>query len=322
MEIEITPITYSAKLHYKYLEKSIYYYGKPRKPAFQREGDYRIAITCAGATGKTFAGVSGKICEAGVLYSADYATDLPLKPGFQTELNKRVAFAKARFADLRFECPDPILENLFDYSKIRACDSICQTKYGPMVVNGIPHGGMKKTTICQCHMVDYLITDPLIDAKRIAVVGHSRLGKAALLAGAFDERVAIVFPHQSGCGGAAPSRGKVGESVTRINDVFPHWFDGEFKKFSSQPDRLPFDQNCVIALCAPRPVLITCAVQDTWSNPEGQFEMLKAADKVFRLTGKGGLDAQNMKRSAVREAVGRFRAANPRVFGSVLHGKR
>lgn len=152
-EIEITPIAYSAKLHYKYSEKSVYYYGKPRKPAILREGDYRIAITCAGATGRTLKGVSGKVCEAGVLYSADYATDLPLKPDFQTELNKRAAFARARFADLRFECPDPVLENLFDYSKIRACDSICQTKHGPMHA---PGGGAYYAAIWANDTIEYV----------------------------------------------------------------------------------------------------------------------------------------------------------------------
>jgi hypothetical protein len=138
-------------------------------------------------------------------------------------------------------------------------------------------------------VVDFLVKEKTIDPKRIAVVGHSRLGKAALLAGAFDERIALICPHQSGCGGTAPSRGTVGESVTRINTVFPHWFDGNFKQFGSQPDRLPFDQNCVIALCAPRPILVTCAVEDAWSNPAGQFDMLKAADKLYRWLGTDGL---------------------------------
>ena len=106
------------------------------------------------------------------------------------------------------------------------------------------------------------------------MVGHSRLGKTALLAGAFDERIALVIPHQAGCGGSAPSRGKVGESVKQINNGFPHWFNGAFKEFNDQPDRLPFDQNCLVALVAPRPVLFSNAVEDTWANPEGQFEVL------------------------------------------------
>src|SRR5207253_6643365 len=132
-------------------------------------------------------------------------------------------------------------------------------------------------------VVDYLVSNRDIDAKRIAVVGHSRLGKAAIVAAAFDERIALAIPHQAGCGGTAPSRGKVGESVTRINTSFPHWFDAEFKNFNDQPERLPFDQNCLVALVAPRPVLFCNATEDTWANPQGQFDVLRAADPVYRL---------------------------------------
>jgi dienelactone hydrolase len=142
--------------------------------------------------------------------------------------------------------------------------------------------------------VDYLVTDKDIDKDRIAVVGHSRNGKTALLAAAFDERIALVIPHQAGCGGTAPSRGTVGESVKQINTSFPHWFDDEFTKFNDQVDRLPFDQHELIALVAPRPVLLTNAVEDTWANPAGQFEMLQAADKVYRFLGAGGLEADQM----------------------------
>lgn len=140
--------------------------------------------------------------------------------------------------------------------------------------------------------VDYLVTDKDIDARRIAVTGHSRLGKAATLAAAFDERIALAAPLQAGCGGTAPSRGKIGESVKAINEHFPHWFNAEFKAFNEQPDRLPFDQHCLIALIAPRAVLIGCATEDTWSNPAGQFEMLQAADPVYHFLGAAGLDAK------------------------------
>jgi hypothetical protein len=142
--------------------------------------------------------------------------------------------------------------------------------------------------------LDYLVTDPDIDAHRIIVVGHSRLGKTALLAAVFDERAAMAIPLQAGCGGTSPSRGKVGESVKQINTSFPHWFNGAFKEFNDHPDRLPFDQHCLIALMAPRPVLLANAVEDTWANPAGQFEMLKAAEPVYRLLGAGGLESPKM----------------------------
>ena len=142
--------------------------------------------------------------------------------------------------------------------------------------------------------VDYLLTEPAIDASRIAAVGHSRNGKTSLLAGALDPRISLIIANQSGCGGAAPSRGKIGESVKAINDRFPHWFNAEFKAFNSAPEKLPFDQHCLIALCAPRPVLIATAKEDTWSNPGGQFDMAVAADPVYRLYGVKGLDAREL----------------------------
>jgi len=141
---------------------------------------------------------------------------------------------------------------------------------------------------------DYLVTDPDVDKSRLAVIGHSRMGKAALLAGAFDDRFALVFAHQAGCGGSAPSRGTVGESVKRINTVFPHWFNAAFKGYNDDPSRLPFDQNALVALAAPRPVLLTNAVDDTWANPEGQFQVLQAAEPVYKLLGAGGLGVSQM----------------------------
>jgi hypothetical protein len=142
--------------------------------------------------------------------------------------------------------------------------------------------------------VDYLVTETRIDSTRIASVGHSRNGKTALLAAAFDERIAIAFPHQAGCGGSAPSRGKVGESVKAINDHFPYWFNGEYKKFNDDSEKLPFDQNALVALCAPRPVLFSAAEEDQWSNPAGQFEILRAADSVYRFLGVEGLGVDQM----------------------------
>ena len=154
-------------------------------------------------------------------------------------------------------------------------------------------------------MIDYLVTDADLDAKRIAIVGHSRNGKTALLAAAMDERVALAIPTQAGCGGSAPNRlppalqnppdGKlIHETVKRINTSFPHWFCSRFKSFNEATDKLPFDQHCLIALCAPRPVLLSNATDDQWANPAGQFEMLRAADPVYKLIAGDGLGAAAM----------------------------
>jgi hypothetical protein len=149
-----------------------------------------------------------------------------------------------------------------------------------------------------------------VDASRIAVVGHSRNGKTALLAGAFDERIAVVIPLQAGCGGTAPSRTSDtrAESVKRINTSFPHWFDGNFKKFNDDPGKLPFDQHCLIALCAPRPVLVPNAEEDLWANPSGQFEVLEAATPVYQLLGVEGLtsDAKPEMNKLTNSRLGYF----------------
>src|SRR6185503_5309363 len=97
-----------------------------------------------------------------------------------------------------------------------------------------------------------------------------------------------------GCGGTAPSRGKIGESVTRINTSFPHWFNANFKEFNDRPELIPFDQNGLVALCAPRPVLFPNAEEDSWANPGGQFEVLRATDPVYRLLGVDGLGSSTM----------------------------
>jgi hypothetical protein len=140
-------------------------------------------------------------------------------------------------------------------------------------------------------MVDYVSTLPEIDAKRIAGVGHSRLGKATILAGALDERISLVIPNQAGCGGTAPNRrtNPKSEPVPRINTAFPHWFNGNYKLFNEKTDHLPFDQHALVAMCAPRKVLFTNATEDQWADPAGQFEMLKAANPVYALYGVKGM---------------------------------
>ncbi|WP_088258492.1 alpha/beta hydrolase family protein [Fimbriiglobus ruber] len=139
--------------------------------------------------------------------------------------------------------------------------------------------------------VDYLQTLPEIDAKRIATVGHSRLGKAAIVTAAFDDRIALAIPHQAGCGGTAPDRRKnpKSEPLDRINKTFPHWFCDNFKAFNDDATKLPFDQHCLVAICAPRPVLFTNATDDQWADPPGQFEVLKAATPVYKLLGVDGV---------------------------------
>ena len=134
-------------------------------------------------------------------------------------------------------------------------------------------------------IIDYLETDASVNAKQIALQGHSRLGKAALWASAMDERIKVVFASCSGEMGAALSRRDWGESVDDMTQNFPWWFAGNFQKFAGRWTEMPVDAHMLIALSAPRPVFITGGTADQWADPVGMFLAEVNAGPVYRLLG-------------------------------------
>jgi len=142
--------------------------------------------------------------------------------------------------------------------------------------------------------VDYIETDARFDSERIAVWGHSRNGKSALVAAAFDERIDAVIAHQSGKGGATLTRSYAGESVQQITESYPFWFAESYAAYADNEAAIPVDQHQLIGLVAPRPILFGNSIRDKWSDPEGSFRALQGADPVYELLGSRGLDQPSM----------------------------
>ncbi|MEM9985003.1 MAG: acetylxylan esterase, partial [Bacteroidota bacterium] len=145
--------------------------------------------------------------------------------------------------------------------------------------------------------LNFLETQTDIRAHQVALIGHSRLGKTALLAGALDQRFAMVISNNSGCAGAALFRRRFGETIDAINDIAPHWFNDRFPSYRHQEDSLPVDQHQFLALIAPRPLYVGSADQDLWADPRGEYLSAYHASAIYRLYGYPALDNKKSPKS-------------------------
>ena len=143
--------------------------------------------------------------------------------------------------------------------------------------------------------IDYLETDVRIDQDRVGIFGHSRHGKAALLAAIYEPRIDLVISHQSGFGGSASNRARVGERFDRVVKSYPHWFTPALQAFADAPETLPIDQHQLVALAAPTPLLIGNGRRDVWSDPNSTYENAFLADPIWELYGGKGLDQDGMR---------------------------
>jgi len=153
-------------------------------------------------------------------------------------------------------------------------------------------------------LMDYLATDAGVDATRVALVGHSRLGKTVLWAGATDQRFALIYSSQGGEMGSALARRDYGETVDDMAGNYGYQFAGNFQKYPGHWNEMPVDAHMLIALSAPRPVFVSGGSGDQWSDPHGEFLAMIAAGPVWRLLGKSDLGTTEMPALDVPVATG------------------
>lgn len=164
--------------------------------------------------------------------------------------------------------------------------------------SGYTWGTIAKWSFAASRIADALQERKELDMARLSVIGHSRLGKAALLAGALDERFSCTVSNDSGCSGAALFRGKNGERIKDITERFPYWFCEEFRKYAGKEEELPFDQHFLLSLTAPRYLYVASAAKDLWADPAAEFRGAMYAQEAYNLLGFQGLKLSSEDESA------------------------
>lgn len=181
---------------------------------------------------------------------------------------------------------------------------LCAKTLGESRRKGTAPGKIAMWAWAAMRVMDFVMTLDAVDRDNVAIVGHSRLGKTALVTGAFDERFSYVISNNSGCSGAALSRGKVGESIAAITKNFPFWFCPNYFKYAHNEDKQPFDQNFLISLSVPRTVIVGSAEEDTWADPHSELLSLYSVNEVYALYGKRGVEASESDLNAPTRCKG------------------
>ncbi len=207
----------------------------------------------------------------------------------ETVLARGFATATAYYGDLCPDRPDGITEAVGALFNTAPAEQRRDHEWGAI---GIWAWGLSRA-------MDYLTTDPHLDPQRVAVHGHSRLGKTALWAGAQDERFALVISNNSGSAGAKLMRRRFGSSIAYATSAFPFWWCRNYATFGGREDELPVDQHQLIALIAPRAVHVGSASEDLRADPRGEFLSVLHADSVYRMHGRAGLGVNVMPENGV-----------------------
>ena len=180
----------------------------------------------------------------------------------------------------------------FDYRDVTSDNNDFKNGIAPIFTNRRRNDAPGKIAMwawSAMRVMDYIETLPEIDKENVAVIGHSRLGKTALVAGGYDERFKYIISNDSGCSGAAITRGKQGEGPATITNVFPFWFCPKYNKNAAKFDEGKFDQHFLMALSYPRHLMVGSAKEDLWADPESEFLGAEMASEFWRLGGMRGL---------------------------------
>jgi len=197
----------------------------------------------------------------------------------------------------------------FVYASFHAGDFIPDsTQRAPGALSGLgadvnPTSTLMAWAFAFSAAIDVLEDDPRVDTRHTSIMGHSRHGKAALLAAIWDPRIEAVIAHQSGFAGASLSRSGTGETLERMAETYPHWLAPGAQRYAKNPQLLPFDQHLVLALIAPRRLFLGNARRDVWSDPNSSFRAAQAASAMWEAYGVPGLNSGGMRTFDPRDGI-------------------